>query len=80
MEKSKNEVLKLALEIGVPLELTWSCFYTKKIPCGTCKACRERIPAFKSLKMHDPLYKNIPDFSKSHKMERSLAIDEEQTS
>ena len=80
IDKSKTEVLKLALELGVPLELTWSCFYTRKIPCGRCKACRERKPAFEDLKIPDPLYLGFPNLPKSRKMESQLAVDEKQTS
>jgi 7-cyano-7-deazaguanine synthase len=52
---SKVEVLKLALELGVPLGITWSCYEDVQIPCGKCRGCQNRLDAFKQLKMKDPL-------------------------
>lgn len=52
---SKNEVLKLALELKVPLQLTWSCYQDSKIPCGKCRGCISRQTAFKKLGVPDPL-------------------------
>lgn len=39
--KSKNEILALANELKVPVELTWSCYdpTDKETPCGVCDAC-----------------------------------------
>ena len=51
---SKNEVLKLALELKVPLQLTWSCYKDSKIPCGKCRGCINRQTAFKKLGVPDP--------------------------
>ena len=52
---NKNEVLKLALELKVPLQLTWSCYQDSKIPCGKCRGCISRQTAFKKLSVPDPL-------------------------
>ncbi len=52
---NKNEVLKLALELKVPLQLTWSCYQDSKIPCGKCRGCISRQTAFKKLGVPDPL-------------------------
>jgi len=52
---SKVEVLKLALELEVPLGITWSCHQDVQIPCGKCRGCHNRLDAFKQLKMNDPL-------------------------
>jgi len=52
---SKREVLKLALELHVPLELTWSCYEDGKVPCGKCRGCTGRRKAFEELQVHDPL-------------------------
>jgi len=51
----KVEVLKLALELEVPLGITWSCYEDVQIPCGKCRGCQNRLDAFKQLKMNDPL-------------------------
>ena len=52
---SKVEVLELALELKVPLGLTWSCYEDVEIPCRKCRGCRNRLDAFKQIGMVDPL-------------------------
>jgi 7-cyano-7-deazaguanine synthase len=52
---SKREVLKLALELKVPLELTWSCYENGKMPCGKCRGCKGRREAFAQMGVPDPL-------------------------
>lgn len=44
----KEDVIKLGLELGVPLELTLSCMNPTEgdRPCGRCSKCRERDDAF----------------------------------
>lgn len=44
----KEDVIKLGLELGVPLELTLSCMNPgdDDRPCGRCSKCRERDDAF----------------------------------
>lgn len=55
IDYSKAGVLKLALELKVPLELTWSCHENGQVPCGKCRGCRNRLSAFKAAGMEDPL-------------------------
>lgn len=38
---SKSDVYRLALEIGVPVDLTYSC-EVADAPCGTCASCLDR--------------------------------------
>lgn len=44
----KEDVIRLGLELGVPLELTLSCMNPADgdRPCGRCSKCRERDDAF----------------------------------
>jgi len=42
----KNEIVALGSELGVPFELTWSCYYNADRPCGACVSCIERAEAF----------------------------------
>jgi len=53
--QTKSEVLRLALELKVPLELTWSCYQDGKSPCGKCRGCIGRRSAFSELGVPDPL-------------------------
>lgn len=53
--KTKADVVRLAIELGVPLALTWSCAFDMERPCGQCKPCRERREAFASAGVADPL-------------------------
>jgi 7-cyano-7-deazaguanine synthase len=46
-EFTKNEVIKIGNELGVPLELTLSCMNpVRSSHCGRCSKCRERLQAF----------------------------------
>lgn len=52
---TKSEVVKTGLRLGVPYELTWSCYEGGEKPCGVCGTCRDRIKAFKANGVTDPL-------------------------
>ena len=53
--KPKSEIVKIGLQIGVPYELTWSCYEGGEKPCGKCATCRDRAEAFKKNGKDDPL-------------------------
>lgn len=55
INKSKAQVVATGLEIGVPFELTWSCYEGHEQACGTCGTCRDRIRAFKMNGLKDPI-------------------------
>jgi 7-cyano-7-deazaguanine synthase len=54
---NKAEVVKKGLEIGVPYELTWSCYEGNEKPCGKCGTCIDRQRAFELNGTVDPLLK-----------------------
>lgn len=43
--KTKKEIVSIGRRLGVPFELTWSCYKGGKRPCGKCDACRLRAKA-----------------------------------
>ena len=47
---NKTEVIKMANELKVPLDLTWSCYGDFETPCGICTPCQLRADAIKKLK------------------------------
>ena len=56
---NKAEVVKTGLSIGVPYELTWSCYEGGEVQCGTCATCIDRKRAFEQNGVTDPVpYKN----------------------
>lgn len=53
---SKTEVVRLGSKLGVPFDLTWSCYMSSKKPCGACHSCILRAEAFSEAGIPDPLY------------------------
>lgn len=52
---TKAEIVKKGLELGVPYELTWSCYAGNDEPCGKCGTCIDRENAFTANGIVDPL-------------------------
>ncbi len=53
--KTKKEIVELAVRLGVPLELTWSCYSGGKKPCGKCDSCILRAKGFALAGRKDPI-------------------------
>lgn len=53
---NKTGVIKEGLRLGVPYELTWSCYEGKEKPCGHCGTCLDRMAAFKANGIEDPAF------------------------
>ena len=53
----RKQVIRLAIKLKVPIGTTWSCHGEGKTHCGRCYACRQRLDAFSSLGLKDPVFK-----------------------
>jgi 7-cyano-7-deazaguanine synthase len=52
---SKSEIVRRGLELGAPLELTWSCYAAEDQACGQCDSCALRLRAFAEAGTPDPI-------------------------
>ncbi len=55
MDLTYPEVIRLAVRLQVPLELTWTCERGDPQPCGRCEPCQARSRAFAGAGATDPL-------------------------
>ncbi|MFX0105139.1 MAG: 7-cyano-7-deazaguanine synthase [Candidatus Hodarchaeota archaeon] len=55
-KQTKLDVVKLAKNLNVPFEWTWSCYSDGVQPCGKCNSCHKRIVAFSNLNYSNPQF------------------------
>ncbi len=51
----KEEIVAKALQLKVPLHLTWSCYQNETLACGVCDSCRLRLKGFALAGTSDPI-------------------------
>jgi len=51
----KSQIVKKAIELEVPLSLTWSCYKNEDEACGVCDSCRLRLQGFEIAGVKDPI-------------------------
>ena len=51
----KSEIVRKGLELGAPLQLTWSCYQAIDLACGSCDSCALRLRAFREAGERDPI-------------------------
>ncbi|MBR1833240.1 MAG: 7-cyano-7-deazaguanine synthase QueC [Ruminiclostridium sp.] len=54
VSKTKADVVAEGIRLGVPFEMTWSCYEGGEKPCGKCGTCRDRAAAFAANGIADP--------------------------
>ncbi|MFH1723388.1 MAG: 7-cyano-7-deazaguanine synthase QueC [Elusimicrobiota bacterium] len=54
LRKDKAGIVRMALRLGVPLGLTWSCYRGGRRPCGRCDSCKLRAKGFAESGVVDP--------------------------
>ena len=53
IDLNKEEIVKLGVDVGAPMELSYSCYAGRDKHCGVCESCMRRKRAFKKLKIKD---------------------------
>jgi 7-cyano-7-deazaguanine synthase len=51
----KWEIVRRGMELGAPLDRTWSCYQFEDEACGVCDSCRLRLSAFAEAGIADPI-------------------------
>lgn len=52
---TKSEIIKTGAKLGVPFQLTWSCYKGGEKACGKCDSCQLRLKGFKEAGIADPI-------------------------
>ncbi|MDH5559075.1 MAG: 7-cyano-7-deazaguanine synthase QueC [Alphaproteobacteria bacterium] len=59
---SKADIARAGADLGVPFELTWSCYKGGESHCGRCGTCVERQEALHLAGVPDPTHYEDPDY------------------
>ena len=51
----KSEIVRLGVELGAPLDVSWSCYSGTQLACGVCDSCVLRLRAFAEAGARDPI-------------------------
>lgn len=55
LELNKTGILVEGQKLGVPYNLTRTCYKDQQVACGRCGSCQERLEAFANCGIEDPL-------------------------
>jgi 7-cyano-7-deazaguanine synthase len=55
IQLSKSETIRTGIQLGVPYELTTSCYLGNEVACGVCDSCQLRLKGFKEAGVPDPI-------------------------
>lgn len=63
IDLTKAEIVKKGIELGAPLERSWSCYRNEDVACGTCDSCALRLRGFARAGVEDPIpYATRPQY------------------
>jgi len=62
---SKSEILRVGLSMQLDYVHSWTCYNGREKACGRCGSCLERLAAFASQNMIDPLDYEVPSIGAS---------------
>ncbi len=52
---TKAEIVKKGFELNAPIYLSWSCYRSEDLACGTCDSCALRLRGFEQAGIKDPI-------------------------
>jgi len=55
VDLSKADIVRLAMDLSLPLDLTWSCYSRNDLACGACDSCALRLRGFEQAGVKDPI-------------------------
>ncbi|WP_024951818.1 7-cyano-7-deazaguanine synthase QueC [Cobetia crustatorum] len=64
LHSRKDEVLAAGIAMQLDYSQTWTCYEGRELACGECGSCRERLEAFASHGLSDPLGYEMPATAK----------------
>jgi 7-cyano-7-deazaguanine synthase len=53
IDLTKEEIVELGIEVGAPMELSYSCYKGMDKQCGVCESCMRRKRAFEKMGIKD---------------------------
>jgi 7-cyano-7-deazaguanine synthase len=66
----KHEIVRLGVELGAPLHVSWSCYSGEAEACGRCESCDLRLRAFAAAGVADPILyaprRTAQDYTNAH--------------
>ena len=63
IQMRKSEIVRKGVELGAPLQLTWSCYQGHDLACGVCDSCALRLRAYAEAGLEDPIpYRVRPEY------------------
>ncbi|TVU70781.1 7-cyano-7-deazaguanine synthase QueC [Cobetia crustatorum] len=64
LHSRKDEILAAGIAMQLDYSQTWTCYEGRELACGECGSCRERLEAFASHGLSDPLGYEMPATAK----------------